>query len=655
MTFALCGTPAAFAADAVPRMPVKAPNGPVPYDWTGPYVGFHFGYGGGGFGPGTNPLPSQGVFLPHSVTGLIGGYQAGYNIQHTNGLVLGLEADVTFISPLDRPALTVAPYHTTFNYFATARARVGAAFGRVLPYVTGGIAWGQTKVDLNDANGDPVSARSLTHVGWAAGVGVEYVLTGGWSGKVEYAYVDLGSKTYGLDVAMQPTLAVEPRVHLVKLGLNYRLWPASSDPLVTKAPTRAAANQSDDWSIHGQTTFLPQAYPSFRSPYQGQNSLPGRSQGRETWTATAFIGRRLWEGGEIYFNPELNQGFGIASTLGLAGFSNGEAQKAGATFPKIRPQRYLLRQTFGLGGEQETVEDAANQLGGKRDIDRITVTVGRIAIGDIFDVNSYAHDPRADFMNWALWSSAAYDFPANLPGFTHGAVVELNRKDWALRAGLFQVPQEPNSDVLTFNTGGAIIEWEGRYAIAGQSGKLRVGAFANRGNTGNYRDALAIAAADPAIDINDAMAGIRRQRPKYGYYLNMEQAVSKDVGVFARVSWNDGKNEILSFTDIDRSVSGGISLAGANWGRPNDRIGLGAAVNGLSPSHRDFLAAGGLGLLIGDGALNYRTEKILETYYALNVNKWTTFTLDYQFITNPAYNADRGPVSLFAARFHAEF
>ena len=341
--------------------------------------------------------------------------------------------------------------------------------------------------------------------------------------------------------------------------------------------------------------------------------------------------------------------------MGLAGFSNGEAQKAGAPFPKIRAQRYFFRQTFGLGGEQETVEDGPNQLAGKRDIDRITLTVGRIAIGDIFDANSYAHDPRADFMNWAIWSAAAYDFPADLPGFTRGAVVELNQRHWALRMGVFQVPEEPNSDVLTFKTGGAGVEWEGRYAIFAQPGKLRLGAFANRGNTGSYNEAVAIAAADPSIDINDAMVSIRRQRPKYGFYANVEQAISKDVGVFARASWNDGNNEILSFTDIDRSLSGGVSVMGSSWGRPNDKFGLGGAINGLSGPHRDFLAAGGLGLLIGDGALNYREEKILETFYAYNVNKWTTATFDYQFIANPAHNADRGPVSIFAARVHAEF
>jgi high affinity Mn2+ porin len=258
-------------------------------------------------------------------------------------------------------------------------------------------------------------------------------------------------------------------------------------------------------------------------------------------------------------------------------------------------------------------------------------------------------------MNWALWSSAAYDFPADLPGFTRGAVVELNRKAWALRVGIFQVPEEPNSDVLSFKMGGATVELEQRYMIFSQLGKLRLGAFANQGHTGNYREAVAMASANPSIDINDAMVSIRTNRSKYGLYANVEQAINKDIGVFARASWNDGQNEILSFTDIDRSLSGGVSIKGSNWGRPNDTIGIGAAINGLSGAHREFLAAGGNGLLIGDGALNYRPEKIFETYYSIGIAKWATVSFDYQFISNPAYNADRGPAHIFASRIHAEF
>lgn len=652
-----------FALTAIDAVRVDAADAPLPvkapvqarYDWTGFYVGGHFGYGWGSLGSGANAIPSGGVFLPTSVTGLIGGYQAGYNLHLPNNVVVGLETDMTFQSPIAGAATIPAPFNTTFDYFGTVRGRLGYASGRLFPYVTGGAAFGQTKVDTIDVDGNVVSSQSKLHWGWTAGAGVEYALTGRWTGKLEYNYIDLGAQTYALNI-VPPTAVVDPAIHVVKLGLNYRV----SDAAPWDAPGGAALKrisvlESDVWSIHGQTTFLPQGYGGFRSPYQGAHSLPGGGQVRETWTTTGFFGARLWEGGEIYLNPELDQGFGMNATLGLAGFSNGEAQKGGAPYPRFRLQRYFFRQTFGLGGEQEAVEDGANQLAGKRDIDRVTVTVGRIAIGDIFDANTYAHDPRADFMNWAMWSSVAYDFPADLPGFTRGAVVELNRKDWALRAGVFQVPQGQNGDALLFKAGGALVEWEGRYSIFDQPGKLRLGAFSTRGNTGNYREALAITAADPTIDINTAIDNTRQVRSKNGFYANVEQAISKDVGVFGRFSWNDGRNEILSFTDVDQSLSGGVSIKGTRWGRPNDTLGVGGAINGLSQANRDFLAAGGLGLLIGDGALNYRPEQIFETYYAINLAKWATVTFDYQFINNPAYNADRGPVSLFSGRLHAEF
>jgi high affinity Mn2+ porin len=626
------------------------------YNWTGLYVGGNFGYGMGSFGPGTNPILGQAVLLPPTLTGFVGGFQVGYNFHFSNNAVLGVEADLSFPSPIDRPATGIAPFNTTIDYFETARSRVGYAFGSVLPYLTGGVAWGQTRVNVNGTDGNIIASKSAMHVGWTAGAGLEYALTGHWTAKVEYNYIDLARRTYGLETATQPTLPVDPKLHVFKLGLNYGLWDLSPSFLAASpAADKITVPNSDDWSIHGQTTFIWQGYGPIRSPYQGPNSLPGSGQGRETWTATAFIGRRLWDGGEFYFNPELAQGFGLAGTLGLGGFSNGEAEKAGTEFPKIRAQRYFFRQTFGFGGEQETLDDGPNQLAGKRDIDRITVTIGRIAIGDIFDGNTYAHDPRADFINWALWSSATYDFPADLPGFTRGAVVELNRKDWALRAGWFQVPEQPNSDVLVFKTGGAVVELEERHSVFEQPGKLRIGAFANWGHTGSYHEALAIASTNPSIDINAAMVGIRQNHLKYGFYVNAEQAITNDIGVFARASWNDGHNEILSFTDIDRSVSGGVSIKGSTWGRPNDTVGLGGAINGLSGPHRDFLAAGGLGLLIGDGQLDYSREKIIEAYYAVSLAKWATLAFNYQFIADPAYNADRGPVSIYATRLHAEF
>jgi high affinity Mn2+ porin len=647
---AALGVLAAEGSASAADLHLKAPAPKAIYDWTGFYIGGHFGYGGGSFGPDTNPLPAQGVLLPHSSTGLIGGYQFGYNRQLANHVVLGVEADASFPSPLDQAAfgrMPATPFNTTLDYIGTVRGRVGYAFERWMPYVTGGFAWGHTHADINDGSGAVIGHYQP---GWTAGAGLEFAVSGNWSAKLEYDYVDLASQTYDLSGFGLPNVTVAPRISLAKLGLNYRFGDLPWNP---SGPT--ALPESSEWNVHAQTTFLPQGYASFRSPYAGQNSLPGRGQIQETWTTTAFLGARLWEGGEVYFDPELAQGFGVNGTLGIAGFPNGEAQKAGSAFPKIRPQRYYFKQTFGFGGEQEDVADGPNQLAGKRDIDRVTLIVGRFAIGDFFDNNAYAHDPRADFMNWAMWESAAYDFPADLPGYTRGAVVELNRKDWAVRGAVVEVPTAPNSDILTSKSVGTVVEFEGRTNIFDQPGKLRLGAFENQGNMGNYRQALAEEAADPTVDINAIMAGIRHTNIKYGFYANAEQQIAADVGLFARASWNDGQNETLSFTDIDRSLSGGLAIKGSSWGRADDTIGIGAAINGLSAAHRDFLAAGGLGLLIGDGRLNYRPEQILETYYAYSLDKRVTLTADYQLVANPAYNADRGPVSIFSGRLHGEF
>jgi high affinity Mn2+ porin len=645
------GLAASIDASHAADMPLKAPALKSVYDWTGFYVGGHFGYGGGSLGPDTNPLPLEGVLFPHSVTGLIGGWQVGANRQLANRIVLGVEADSSFTSPLDQSAfgrMSPTPFNSTIDYVGTVRGRVGYAFDRIMPYVTGGFAWGHAHIDINDGSGATVGRSQF---GWTAGTGFEFAVSGNWSAKLEYEYVDLKRQRYDLSNFLLPGVAVDPRIHLLKFGLNYHVGDAPWTP----TPRAPLLPESDIWNIHAQTTFLPQGYPGLRSPYATPLSLPGGGQTQATWTTTVFLGMKLWNGGEIYFNPETAQGFGLNGTLGLAGFSNGEAQKAGAAFPKVRAQRYYFKQTFGLGGEQEDVADAPNQLGGKRDIDRVTLIVGRFAMGDFFDNNAYSHDPRADFMNWAMWAAAAWDFPANLPGFTRGAVVELNRKNWAVRAALVEVPSHPNSDILQFKSGGTVVEFEERHTIFDQPGKLRVGAFGNQGVMGNYRQALAIEATDPAQNINEVMASIRHVNPKYGVYANLEQQLVKDVGLFARASWNDGQNEILSFTDIDRSVSAGLSVKGSFWGRPDDTVGIGGAVNGLSSWHRDFLAAGGFGLLIGDGRLNYSRERIFEAYYAYLVTKGVTLTADYQFVTNPAYNADRGPVSIFSGRLHAEF
>ncbi len=440
----------------------------------------------------------------------------------------------------------------------------------------------------------------------------------------------------------------------IRAGLNYKL----GAPTAYTPDFAASQTQFPNWEIHGQTTYIQQGYPAFRSPYLGENSFTPWPQTRQTWTASAFLGLKLWDGGELYYNPELLQGFGLHNTTGAGGFPNGEAQKSNFPYPRYSTSRLFLRQTFGLGGEQESVESGYGQMAGKRDVSRVTVQVGRFAVHDVFDNNAYAMDTRADFMNWSIWAAGAFDYPADKIGLGYGAVTELNQKHWALRVGYFLTGVEPNAnqfDTRLFARGAYVAELETRYSLFSRDGKFRVGLWADTYFSGSYREAIDLTLLNPELDPTDAIVLTRKGRTKYGYYLNFEQAVSDELGVFGRWSWNDGKNEISAFTDIDASLSLGTSIKGTRWGRPDDRIGLAGAINMLSRDHRDYIAAGGLGILIGDGRLNYRPEQILETFYAMNVVNGVILTFDYQFMLNPAYNADRGPISFFSGRLHGEF
>jgi high affinity Mn2+ porin len=498
---------------------------------------------------------------------------------------------------------------------------------------------------LNTPPGIDEEKKLNVRPGWSLGAGLEYALSPHWSARAEYLY----NQYIGADAQFPSGTHYSSTFNFqeLRVGLNRKLGAAGSIEGDARIGT-----ESDRWELHAQTTYIQQGYPSFRSPYQGTNSLSPFAQTRETWSMSAYAGVRLWDGGAVYFNPELLQGFGLSDTVGLGGFSNGEAQKSHFPTPRYSTSRLFLRHTFGFGGEQETLESAPNQLAEKVDVSRLTVQVGRFAVEDVFDGNSYAKDTRKDFMNWAMWAPGAFDYSADKIGLTWGATAEFNQKNWALRAGYFLMNRESNSSNFDMNLvrrGEYVMELEERYNLFGRPGKLRIIPWVNSDFSGSYRETL----DNPALNLD--IAQTRKSRIKYGYAVTLEQEVADNVGLLGRWSWNDGKNEIMAFTDIDRSLSGGVAIKGGSWGRKNDTIGIGGAINGLSHDHRDFIAAGGLGILIGDGALNYRTERILETYYSYALLDTTWLTFDYQFIANPAYNADRGPVSLFSARLHAEF
>ena len=632
-----------MAADA------RVPGLPAAYDWSGLYVGGHVGYGRGDtrftiFDPG--PQPNSDRF-----GSLFGGVQIGLNYVLPSHVLLGVETDISFPNYLgedDRAWTRMRPdgseLFQKIDYFATARARLGYVFDRWLVYGTGGFAWSQGRFEQINGDSDDKSLRMLT--GWTAGAGAELAIGAGWSARLEYLYASLSGADAMLPSGLRATSEFD--LHVVRIGLNRKIAPWVP---VADADDKSWSG-SDRWEIHGQTTYIQQGYPEFRSPYLGPNSLTPNAQTRNTWSASAFLGVRLWQGGELYYNPELLQGFGLHDTTGVAGFPNGEAQKSNFAYQHYSTSRLFLRQTFGFGGEQEKLDGAPNQLSGMADISRLTIQLGRFAVTDVFDGNSYAKDTRKDFLNWAIWAPGAFDYAADKVGLTWGATAELNQKNWALRFGYFLVPSESNGnnfDPRVFERGEYVLELETRWSLFNRPGKLRSFVWLESVFAGDYRETL----DDPALNLD--ITQTRRGRIKYGYVFNLEQALTDDLGLFARWSWNEGKTEIISFSDIDDSLSFGVSLKGTAWGRPKDVVGAAFVTNGLSADHRDFIAAGGLGILIGDGRLNYQRENIIETYYALALPWNVTLTADYQLLMNPAYNADRGPISVFSGRLHAEF
>ncbi len=427
--------------------------------------------------------------------------------------------------------------------------------------------------------------------------------------------------------------------------------------LVHAADVQADADTTPEtWNAHVQATYVWQRKPSFAAAYSGPNSLSAARELSYSFTATAFFGARLWRGGELYFDPEGAQGVPLSNLTGFGGFTNGEMARSSGPNLRIYRARFFLRQTWDGGGEQVPVASGQNQLGGSRDSRRWVFTAGNLSVLDLFDANAYSHDPRTQFLNWSVMTHGAYDYAADARGYSWGAVLEWYRDEWAVRGGRFIQPIEPNGQKLDENPlrhYGDQVEIERSHMLAGQPGKLRLLAFNNRARMTRYDDALALGQQTGTVpDINAARYGNQMKR---GFGVNLEQAVSDDIGLFARASWADGKTETYAFTDIDRSVSGGLLVKGSAWQRAQDTVGLAFARNAISRAQRDYLSAGGIAFFIGDGQLRYRQEGIAEVFYNLNLTKGTWITLDWQYIRNPAYNAARGPVNVGSVRLHAEF
>ncbi|MBO9619573.1 MAG: carbohydrate porin [Niabella sp.] len=417
------------------------------------------------------------------------------------------------------------------------------------------------------------------------------------------------------------------------------------------------------WTAHFQSTIIAQKHSGFKALYSGENSLADSAEPAATsLTATLFLGRKLWKGASVYVNPEVSGGKGLSFAQGVAGALNGETYRVGEVAPTVFIARAYLQQHIPIGNTTyERVQDDVNQVTELVPTSRITISAGKFAISDFYDDNAYSKDPRTQFLNWSVWANGAWDYPANTRGYTEGVVVELIKPKWAIRASTVAVPRIANFHLMEYKITKAhseTVEFEHKHSINGHPGNTALTISNTFSQAPSYADGLkALQTGDTAL-----LNVIRGKQEHYAYGgkklgigLNIAQEVANGVGVFSRIGWNDGKDASWAFTEIDRTVTAGLSASGVRWKRSGDIWGLSGALNGISKPHRDFLKAGGYGFIIGDGNLNYGSEGIIETYYSAQFTKFLWVTFDYQFVNHPGYNKDRGPVHAFALRGHIAF
>lgn len=420
-------------------------------------------------------------------------------------------------------------------------------------------------------------------------------------------------------------------------------------------PVDPSRGEEERFSIHFQLTGATQYHPSFQdSGVNGKNSLSSGAESATAFVTTIYADARLWRGAELLFNPEMSGGRGLSSTLGVAAFPDGIVYRVGDPAPAVYLARLALSQTFGLGGVKVTNEAGANELAGTRDRDQLAISIGRLSVVDVFDGNRYAHDPTERFFNWAMFASGAWDYPADTRGYTWGLLADLAIDWWSARAGIALEPKTANAPEMEWNfikSQGLMAEYEARYHLRGHDGAASMLVFLNRAPMGRYQQVL----NDPVGTGLDIKATRADGRLKYGFAISVEQELRKGLGAFLRLSANDGATETWAFTEIDRSLALGVVQDGQLWRRENDEMGAAVVVNGLSGPHRRYLAAGGYGFIIGDGALEYAPEVLGEIYYRLRVANYVSLSGIYQPIFNPAYNSSRGPVHVFSARVHVAF
>lgn len=413
---------------------------------------------------------------------------------------------------------------------------------------------------------------------------------------------------------------------------------------------------SERWNLYFQATSIGDYHGDFPARYSGAHSLQNTWERDVSLTSTLYLGLRLPGDTQIYIDPELAGGRGFSGVNGVANAPNGELPRVATATPKPYLARAYITHDFGFGSKREEVESDANQLSGSRPMTRYSITAGRFTVTDFFDNNRYTHDPRTQFLGWGIMYNGAWDYPADVRGYTWGWMHEFHTRRWTVRYANAAEPRVANGlrfDRRLFVNRGDMFEGEIHYSEGEHPGTLRLLGFALHTNSGDYAEALRLGQQTGSVP--DITAVRRNGTLKYGFGINLEQQITKSVGVFARLGWNDGKTESFAFTAIDRLATGGVSVSGPRWKRPDDVVATALTVSGLSGVHASYLAHGGLDFLIGDGALQYGPEYVWESYYSARLFGGVFASIDLQHIANPAYNQDRGPVWVPSARLHLEF
>jgi high affinity Mn2+ porin len=527
---------------------------------------------------------------------------------------------------------------------------------------------------VTSANGTDSSVQQ--RVGWVVGGGIEAPLIPHWTVKAEYLYTQFGNNS-AIDFAtagQQFTSNLSEQE--LRVGVNYHY---------DEKPARGPAGFSpaglgfdpDIINIHGQTTAVWQGYPAFHqsqgSIVPGLLSFPSGGQGREIGEGTLYAGMRLWKGAELWINPEVDQGLGLNGTIGVGAYPNNEAFKIGSSAPYAKVQRAFVRQTINLGGETQDVPADINWFAQTVTSDRLVFTAGRMSPLDVFDTNKYANSSKSQFLNWGLLYGLPFDWGGDAWGYGWGATAEWYKGPFTFRVGYFDTEKSAIADATpsvpaygvdpTFGQYDIMGEIEERHTLWGQQGKVKLNVNWIGANLGTYSDAIADAAANSPCSVAlgggtafPALACVRRYKEKVDEHINIEQDITKDVGIFSRVGFAPTYIEDLAVTDSTFFASGGVSFSGNLWGRPGDTIGVAGIYNQIGNAEKQYLNLGGLGSFVGDGQLaNPAAEQVLEAYYSWQVLATTFVTLDYQLLANPAFNADRGPINIFATRIHWQF